>query len=77
MQALLSLGWFFEVLRLKFLMNTIINYMKRNYKILLALVLLSVTLFAFKMKSSNEADPDKDKLLLELTFVIEKGTTLP
>jgi carboxyl-terminal processing protease len=48
--------------------------MKRNYKILLALVLLSVTLFAFKMKSSNEADPDKDKLLLELlTFVIEKG----
>jgi carboxyl-terminal processing protease len=33
--------------------------MKRNYKILLALVLLSVTLFAFKMKSSNEADPDK------------------
>jgi carboxyl-terminal processing protease len=50
--------------------------MKRNYKILLALVLLSVTLFAFK--SSNEADPDKDKLLLELTFVIEKGiTTLP
>jgi carboxyl-terminal processing protease len=55
-------------------MNTIINYMKRNYKILLALVLLSVTLFAFKMKSTNEADPDKDKLLLELlTFVIEKG----
>ncbi|MBU0940883.1 MAG: carboxy terminal-processing peptidase [Bacteroidetes bacterium] len=55
-------------------MNTIINYMKRNYKILLALVLLSVTLFAFKMKSSNEVDPDKDKLLLELlTFVIEKG----
>ena len=55
-------------------MNTIINYMKRNYKILLALVLLSVTLFAFKMKSSNEGDPDKDKLLLELlTFVIEKG----
>jgi carboxyl-terminal processing protease len=48
--------------------------MKRNYKILLALVLLSVTLFAFKMKSSNEGDPDKDKLLLELlTFVIEKG----
>ena len=54
-------------------MNAIINYMKRHYKILLALVLLSVTLFAFKMKSSNEADPDKDKLLLELlTFVIEK-----
>jgi carboxyl-terminal processing protease len=52
--------------------------MKRNYKILLALVLLSVTLFAFKMKSSNEADPDKELLLELLTFVIEKGiTTLP
>ena len=52
--------------------------MKRNYKILLALVLLSVTLFAFKMKSSNEGDPDKDKLLLELlTFVIEKGHYSP
>ncbi len=52
--------------------------MKRNYKILLALVLLSVSLFAFKMKSSNEVDPDKDKLLLELlTFVIEKGHYSP
>ena len=48
--------------------------MKRNYKILLAVVFLSVTLFAFKIKSSNESDPEKDKLLLELlTFVIEKG----
>ncbi len=48
--------------------------MKRNYKILLAIVFLSVTLFAFKIKSSNDSDPDKDKLLLELlTFVIEKG----
>ena len=48
--------------------------MKRNYKILLAIVFLSATLFAFKIKSSNENDPDKDKLLLELlTFVIEKG----
>jgi carboxyl-terminal processing protease len=55
-------------------MNTIINFMKRNYKILLAIVLLSVTLFAFKIKSSSESNPEKDKLLLELlTFVIEKG----
>ncbi|WP_369753035.1 carboxy terminal-processing peptidase [Flavobacterium sp. WC2409] len=55
-------------------MNTILNFMKRNYKILLAIVFLSATLFAFKIKSSNENDPDKDKLLLELlTFVIEKG----
>lgn len=61
-------------------MNTIIDYMKRNYKILLAVVCLSVTLFAFKMNSGNEndADPDKDKLLLELlTFVLEKGHYSP
>ena len=56
-------------------MNTIISFMKRNYKILLAVVFLSVTLFAFKINTTkNSADPEKDKLLLELlTFVIEKG----
>ena len=55
-------------------MNTIIDFMKRNYKILLAIVFLSATLFAFNIKSGSEPDPDKDKLLLELlTFVIEKG----
>jgi carboxyl-terminal processing protease len=55
-------------------MDTIINFMKRNYKILLAVVLLSVTLFAFKMNSTKSVDPEKDKMLLELiTFVIEKG----
>jgi carboxyl-terminal processing protease len=55
-------------------MNTIISFMKRNYKILLAVVILSVTLFAFKIKSGVDSNPDKDKLLLELlTFVIEKG----
>ena len=48
--------------------------MKRNYKILIAVVCLSVTLFAFNIKSKKEADPERDKLLLEiLTFVIEKG----
>jgi carboxyl-terminal processing protease len=52
--------------------------MKRNYKILLTVVFLSVTLFAFKLKSASEADPDKDKLLLELlTFVLEKGHYSP
>ncbi len=55
-------------------MNTIINFMKRNYKILIAVLLLSVTLFAFKMNSTKSSDPEKDKLLLELlTFVIQKG----
>ena len=52
--------------------------MKRNYKILLAIVFLSVTLFAFKMKSVSGDETDKDKLLLELlTFVIEKGHYSP
>ncbi|WP_291102308.1 MULTISPECIES: carboxy terminal-processing peptidase [unclassified Flavobacterium] len=55
-------------------MNTTISFMKRNYKILLAVVCLSATLFAFKINSSKSGDPEKDKLLLELlTFVIEKG----
>lgn len=55
-------------------MNTIVNFMKRNYKILLVVVCLSVTLFAFKMNAKKSTDPEKDKLLLELlTFVIAKG----
>ena len=55
-------------------MDTIINFMKRNYKILIAVVLLSVTLFAFKINSDRSPDPEKDKMLLDLlTFVIEKG----
>jgi carboxyl-terminal processing protease len=52
--------------------------MKRNYKILLAVVLVSATLFAFKLKSEVDSNPDKDKLLLELlTFVLEKGHYSP
>ncbi|MCG9794130.1 carboxy terminal-processing peptidase [Flavobacterium algicola] len=59
-------------------MNAIIKFMKRHYKILLTIVVLSITLFAFNIKSNNESDPDKDKLLLELlTFVIEKGHYSP
>ena len=52
--------------------------MKRNYKIILVVVCISVTLFAFKMNASKANDPEKDKLLLELlTFVIEKGHYSP
>ena len=55
-------------------MDTIFNFMKKNYKILIAVALLSVTLFAFKINSDRSEDPEKDKMLLELlTFVIEKG----
>ena len=59
-------------------MNTILHFMKKNYKILLVVVALSVTLFAFKMNATKTTDPEKDKLLLELlTFVIEKGHYSP
>jgi carboxyl-terminal processing protease len=57
-------------------MNAIIKFMKRNYKILIAVLCLSVTLFAFKINAGKTIDPDpnKDKMLLELlAFVIEKG----
>ncbi|WP_338407973.1 carboxy terminal-processing peptidase [uncultured Flavobacterium sp.] len=55
-------------------MKTIIRFMKRNYKILIFVLFLSVTLFAFKFHSPKSGDPEKDKLILELlTFVIEKG----
>ncbi|HEY6142215.1 MAG TPA: carboxy terminal-processing peptidase, partial [Flavobacterium sp.] len=48
--------------------------MKRNYKIILAVVLLSAALFAFRNHSTENVNPEKDKMLLELlTFVIEKG----
>ncbi|TDD99226.1 carboxy terminal-processing peptidase [Flavobacterium cellulosilyticum] len=59
-------------------MTIIIDFMKRNYKILLAVVMLSVTLFAFKLNSTKSVNSDKDKMLLELlAFVIEKGHYSP
>lgn len=53
-------------------MNAILRFMKRNYKIVIVIVALSVALWSFIPKEKN--DPEKDKLLLELlTFVISKG----
>jgi carboxyl-terminal processing protease len=40
-------------------MNTIVTFMKRNYKILLVVLGLSVTLFAFKMNGAKTTDPEK------------------
>ncbi|MSP85144.1 MAG: tail-specific protease [Flavobacteriaceae bacterium] len=57
-------------------MNTFLNFMKRNYKIILAVLALSLALWSFMPK--QKGDPEKDKLLLELlTFVIEKGHYSP
>ena len=59
-------------------MDTIIKFMKKNYKILIAVVLISATLFAFKINSSKSADPEKDKMLLEImAFVLEKAHYKP
>ena len=50
--------------------------MKRNYKIIVAVLALSLALWSFMPK--QKSDPEKDKLLLELlTFVIEKGHYSP
>ena len=50
--------------------------MKRNYKIIAAVLALSLVLWSFMPK--QKGDPEKDKLLLELlTFVIEKGHYSP
>jgi carboxyl-terminal processing protease len=52
-------------------MNVIFQFMKRNYKILLVVLGLSVTLWSFVPKKIT--DPEKDKFLLELlTFVVQK-----
>ena len=48
--------------------------MKRNYKVLLLIVAISLGLFAFTSSLKPKGDPEKDKMLLELlTFVIERG----
>ncbi|MES2748002.1 MAG: carboxy terminal-processing peptidase [Bacteroidota bacterium] len=54
-------------------MNTILKFMKRNYKVLLIVLAISVGLWSFIPKV-DKGDPEKDKLLLELlAYVLEKG----
>jgi carboxyl-terminal processing protease len=54
-----------------------LQFMKKNFKVLLFVVALSASLLAFTASDFNakpEGNSDKDKLLLELlTFVIERG----
>jgi len=55
-------------------MNILIQYMKRNYKLVLLVIAISLGLFAFTTTLKPKGDPEKDKMLLELlTFVIERG----
>lgn len=60
-------------------MNAILEFMKRNYKVLAVVGLLSVALLSFiPFNGKNQGDPEKDKMLLELLqFVIERGHYQP
>jgi carboxyl-terminal processing protease len=52
--------------------------MKRNYKLLLIVIFVSLSLLAFKSNYASTTDPEKDKLLIELlTFVLDKGHYSP
>ena len=42
-------------------MNVILQFMKRNYKVLLVIAALSVALWSF-IPREKESDPEKDKL---------------
>ena len=58
-------------------MKRIVEFMKRNYKVILLVTALSAILWSF-VPSEKKEDPEKDKLLLELlTFVLEKGHYSP
>lgn len=56
--------------------------MKRNYKVLLLVMAISIGLWSFMpnfgSKKTSSEDPEKDKILLELlTYVLEKGHYQP
>lgn len=58
-------------------MIQIINFMKRNYKVILIVTALSAVLWSFVPTNKNE-DPEKDKVLIELlTLVLERGHYSP
>lgn len=52
--------------------------MKRNYKIILLVTVISAVLWSFMPSTKKVEDPEKDKLLLELlSFILEKGHYSP
>ncbi len=53
------------------------EFMKRNYKVILVITALSAVLWSF-IPTKKKSDPEKDKLLLELlTMVLERGHYSP
>lgn len=60
-----------------FLMKRIVEFMKKNYKVILVITALSAVLWSF-IPTEKKSDPEKDKLLLELlTMVLERGHYSP
>ncbi|MEZ4854280.1 carboxy terminal-processing peptidase [Flavobacterium sp.] len=58
-------------------MKRIVEFMKKNYKIVLLVTVIAAVLWSF-MPSVKKEDPGKDKLLLEiLTYVLEQGHYKP
>lgn len=58
-------------------MKRIVEFMKRNYKVILLVTALSAILWSF-IPSKKTEDPEKDKLILELlTMVLERGHYSP
>ena len=58
-------------------MKRIVEFMKRNYKVILLVTALSAILWSF-IPSKKIEDPEKDKLILELlTMVLERGHYSP
>jgi carboxyl-terminal processing protease len=58
-------------------MKRIVEFMKRNYKVILVITALSAVLWSF-IPSEKKSDPEKDKLLIELlTMVLERGHYSP
>jgi len=54
-----------------------VEFMKRNYKVILLITVLSAVLWSF-IPTKKKSDPEKDKLLLELlTMVLERGHYSP
>ncbi|MCK5677484.1 MAG: tail-specific protease, partial [Flavobacteriaceae bacterium] len=53
-------------------MKKIIHFMKRNYKIIIPIVILAGLLFSFQI--TNKPDPEKDKILIGLIrYALTKG----
>ena len=58
-------------------MNTLLEFMKKHFKIILLVILVSAGLYSF-MPQKPKSDPERDKILLELlAFVLEKGHYSP